>query len=456
MIHDILDHGARGDGSTNDAGAIQRAIDACHAAGGGTVLVPAGRTYLSGSIALKAHVELHVERGATLRASTERADYGGYTFGGTPVFISGVEAHGAAIAGPGTIDGQGRRFMTSELPHMYRSTLPWRPHLVCVLRCRGFTVRDVTLRDSANWALHLTGCVDVLVHGIRILNDLKVPNCDGIDPDHCRNVRISDCHIEAGDDCIVLKNRAEYPELGPSENIVITNCTLISTSCAVKIGTESIDDFRAIVVSNCVIRGSHRGLGIQLRDRGDVEDVLFANCVIETRHFHEDWWGGAEPIHVTAFPRRAGAPVGTVRRVRFRDIHCRGESGAVIASHEPGHLEDITLDGVRLEVDRWTGHRGDILDRRPCGMAGVVPRQVSGVHAVHVRDLVLREVDIRWGNVQPYHAHAIEAHACPGLRLVGGSGQAAHPHLPAQRIEADAPDERLLEQEQRGNESAGA
>ena len=320
-LHRITDHGARAE-SPDNAAAIQAAIDACAAAGGGTVLVPAGATYLSGSFTLRGGMEFRVERGARILASPHREAYRGYAVPGDPngvegekrVFISAYEAHGLAITGGGTIDGNGKAFMSEELPHIWRG-VAWRPHMFVLVGCDHLTVREVTLKDSGNWTLHMSGCRDVLVDGIRILNDLKVPNCDGIDPDHCRDVRISNCHIEAGDDCIVLKNLASYARYGPTSNVAISNCTLISTSAAVKIGSESVDDFRDIVVSNCTIRDSSRGLAIQLRDGGSVEHVLFSGCTVETRLFHEDWWGRAEPIYLTAVPRTAGGRVGAIRQL---------------------------------------------------------------------------------------------------------------------------------------------
>jgi len=272
-IFDIRQHGARGDGVSNDATAIQATIDACSAAGGGTVLVPAGVTFLAGSFALRGGIEFRVERGARILASPRKEDYTGYAVPNDPngvegekrVWISAFEAHDLAITGGGVIEGNAKAFMTAELPHIYRGTA-WRPHMLVLVGCHRLDIREVCLRDAGNWTLHLSGCRDVLIDGIRILNDLKVPNCDGIDLDHCQDVRVANCHIAAGDDCIVLKNLAPYARYGPCRNITITNCTLISTSAAVKIGSESCDDFSAITVSNCAIHGSSRGLAIQLRD----------------------------------------------------------------------------------------------------------------------------------------------------------------------------------------------
>ena len=381
----ITDHGAVGDGRTMDTAAIQSAIDACAAQGGGTVLLPAGKTYLAGSFELKSNIEFRVERGAVLKSATREEDFPLFAFttgreAGKRLWIGGRHLENVAITGGGVIDGSCHAFSLEEGDYIHTKTLKWRPAMTCFEGCRNFTVRDVTLRNSANWTLHFSGCEDVVVDGVRIYNDLKFPNADGIDPDHCRNVRISNCHIEAGDDCICLKNTQPYAQYGPCENITVSNCTLISTSSAIKIGTESVDDFRNLLFTNCVIRGSNRGLSIQLRDKGSVENVIFSNMTVETRHFHEGWWGAGEAIYVTAVPRsvasRSGpavsddrsldAGVGFIRNVVFSNILCDSENGIFVMGVSPEHVRDLRFDNVRLHLRKTSKWPGDRYDLRPC------------------------------------------------------------------------------------------
>jgi hypothetical protein len=426
-VFDVLSFGAVGDGVTNDGRAIQRAIDACAAAGGGTVFVPAGKTYLSGTVRLASFVDLHVEGGAWIIASDRRRDYPNDAL---RCLIEAYDASGIALTGTGVIDGRAKRFMTAELPHIYRGN-DWRPRLVGFVGCRGVTVRDITLADAANWALHPAGCEDVVISGVRILNDLKVPNCDGIDPDRCRNVRISDCLIQAGDDCICLKTSGEFPQYGPCENVTVRGCTLVSTSAAVKIGSGTVADLRDIVFDGCVIRASNRGLGIQLRDGGNVENVLFANMTVETRLFHEDWWGGGEPIYVTAVPREAGAKVGAVRNVRFTNILCRGEGGVFIAAQDPGRIENVLLENVRVEINKWTKWRGGRHDLRPTGgdrRTGISDHRTAGFYVERAEGVTLRNCEVAWGANRPhYFGHALEAHSAEGLAVENFRGEAAHP-----------------------------
>jgi polygalacturonase len=163
------DFGAVLDGAANDRAALQRAIDAAHAAGGGTVVIPAGRRLLTGSFEMKSHVTLHLEPGSRILASTEQADYR------ASVLIEAFGAEEIAFTGTGTIDGRGVLFMAEELPHIFRPK-SWRPKIMVLEGCRRVRLSDLTFRDSPNWTVHFAGCDDVAVRGLTILNHLKIPN----------------------------------------------------------------------------------------------------------------------------------------------------------------------------------------------------------------------------------------------------------------------------------------
>ncbi len=430
-----LDHGAAGDGATFDTRALQATLDACHAAGGGRVALPAGKVFLTAPLELKSHVELHLEAGSRLVSSTNPDDFPDEVFA---CLLHAREACGIAVTGTGTIDGQAHAFCDTSDRYHYKG-VKRRPQLIVFDRCRKVTMRDVTVLNSANWAIHPVGCHDVLLSGLTILNDLRVPNGDGIDPDHCRDVRISDCTIESADDCIVIKNRAEYPGYGPCENITVTGCTMVSTSCAVKLGTESDDDFRNIIFDACVIRGTNRALGIQLRDHGTIENVLFSNMIIETRHFSPGWWGRAEPIYVTAIHRAPGTTLGRVRHVRFSNVLCRAENGVFVCGSADSPIEDLLLENVRVEIDHRSKWPGGWHDRRPCMSPrtdfGIEPEKDVGLYEhptvgfflEHARGVTLRHCEVAWGEPRRDHwRHAIEAHAVEDLRLEDFRGDAAH------------------------------
>ena len=436
--HDPRSHGAIGDGRANDTRAVQAAIDACAAAGGGRVLVPAGGTFRIGTIALRDHVELHLENGALLVASEDPADYrelaiAGEYGGNRGAFVIYAEGcRNVAITGLGTIDGRGSAFMAGPWHGVSERGQAWimkpqefRPRLCGLFRCRDVTVRDVTLRDAAQWTLHLTGCDGVVIDGVRIRNRLDVPNCDGIDPDHCRNVTISNCHIEAGDDGIVIKNTRPFADCGPTENIVVQNCTIISTSAAVKIGSESVDAFRGILVQNCAISRSSRGLAIQLRDEGAVEDVLFANCRVETRRFHHAWWGNAEPIYVTARPRNERIRVGTIRGVRFSGIRCRGEGGIFVAGTADAPVRDLVFDDVDLRIAPGSRWPGGWRDYRPCQgqeHGGRDPGEEAGIHLEHVAGVRLAQVRVQRDGALPWLGPALRQECATDVDASGFRG----------------------------------
>jgi len=375
----VLDYGAVADGKTNDAASIQKAVDACAAAGGGRVVIPAGRTVLSGSFELRSRVDFHVSEDATLVSTTNLDSFARQVFSSGEevdkrLWIGCRDADDVTLSGTGTIDGQCHGFIVDEQDseYIYKHTQRWRPAMTCFENVRRISVRDLTFRNAANWTLHFSGCVDVDVSHVKIFNDLKFPNADGIDPDHCRRVRISDCHIVSADDCIVLKNTASFAQYGPCEDIEITGCRLESVSSAFKIGSESVDAFRRVRMSNCVIERSNRGLAIQLRDGGNVEDIEFRNIEIETKRFAPYWWGAGEAIYVTALPRNAQTTGGSVRNVRFHDIRCRGENGIVVYGGPAGRIEGVRFERVSVDIVRHTTWESGLFDLRPC-CAGFLP-----------------------------------------------------------------------------------
>lgn len=433
----IRDYGAIGDGKTNDAAAIQAAIDACTSAGGGRVIVPSGAVYLSGTITLKSNVELHVERGATIEASGAAADYTPATLDPLPfapaspsltfqiTLITASHADNIAITGSGVIDGGGRKFIAQELPYIHRMK-QIRPFTAFLVGCTHITYRDIVVRDGAVWTLRFSGCEDLLIDGIRILNDLKLPNNDGIDLDHCRNVRIANCHIVSGDDCIVLKTCSDAGDFGPCENITVTGCTLVSTSSALIVGCENYQPMRNIVFDSCVIQSSNRGLGIHMSYSSVMENILFSNMVIETRHFDTDWWGAAEPIYVVVAPWTATDTIGIARHIRFSNVLCKSESGVVVYCPEPGHIEDILFENVRVELNKTSKWEGGYLDLRPIPTEGLPKHPISGFLLENAKNVTVRNCEVAWGENRPdYYHHALEAVNVDGLKIENLKGVSA-------------------------------
>ena len=395
--------GAVGDGKANDAAAIQQAIDRCSAEGGGTIVLDNGHTYLAGPIRLKSNVELHLEPTAVLLAHPDESLYRLSAFGANEgegmMWLYADGADNVAITGKGTIDGNGVAFMGAELDDSYElkpvTTFDPRPHVLTLTGVRHLTVRDVTIREGAYWTLHLVGCDGAVIDGINLLNNLKIRNGDGIDIDHSRNVRIANCHITSGDDCICLKNRRETEKYGSCHDIVVTNCVMTSRSCAIKIGSENMDSIYNVLFDNCIIRASNRGLGIQNRDEGTVTDVVFSNIMLDCQLWSDVWWGKAEPIYVTSYPRANGnhkdanwrfpkgqveGRCGEVSRIWFNNIQATSENGCFIGGDTAEKVHHIYFNNVNLLLHKTTPYEGGVYDKRPCKGEGFVKGKVYGVY----------------------------------------------------------------------------
>lgn len=405
VLYTVQDYGAVGDGVGKDTEAIQRAVDAAAAAGGGTVYLGPGK-YLAGTIYLKSGVTLHLDANATLLGSPNREDYPvnpcayrSYTDNYVnQALIWGEGLENIAITGRGTIDGQGGAF----------EGLPWlqRPYLIRFVTCRNVTVREVSMRNSAMWMQHYLACDFVTIDGINVYNHCNKNN-DMIDIDCCTNVRIANCYGDSDDDALTLKSTADRP----CENVVITNCILASHCNALKMGTESNGGFRNITISNCTIRpsedfvplgGAPEGLGgiaLELVDGGVLERVSITNMTIE---------GVLVPIFLRlgnrARPFTEGGTkpeVGTFREVVLSNILATSSStvGCSITGL-PGHaIEDVTLDNVRVSFPGG-GTLADaeraipeLPEKYPEGkMFGDLP--AYGFYCRHVSGLTLRNTTV--------------------------------------------------------------
>ena len=417
----VTDYGAAGDGRSDDAAAIQQAIDACSAAGGGRVVLPGNRVFMAGPVELKSNVELHVEATATLLANPDDGIYRKSAFGENRgegmMWLWCKDVERLSITGQGTIDGNGVAFMGAELDDSYElkpladPTFDPRPHVLTLIGVKKLLIRDVTIRNGAYWTVHLVGCDDAVIDGIALLNNLKIRNGDGIDIDHSRNVRISNCHITSGDDCICLKNRREWQQYGPTHDVVVTNCTMASRSCAIKIGSENMDSIARVMVSNCVITGSNRGIGIQNRDEGTVTDVTFSDIQLDCQLWSDVWWGKAEPIYVTSYPRADGnhkdanwrfpkgethGRCGEVSNIRFNNISATSENGCFIGGDTPDKVNHIYLNNISMRMRKTTRYEGGIYDKRPCLGEGFVESKVHPLYIDQASHVYVNGFAIEW------------------------------------------------------------
>jgi len=380
---------------------IQKAIEACALAGGGKVVFTSGK-YLTSTFFLKSNVVIYLDAGAEILASRNPIDYnnskGIYsTETDVPCLIMADKVENIGFEGKGKVNGQAEHEW-SDLKEVdnfikYETELTRKAGVemkrayakdpkVClfyITNCRNVRMNDITITASPNWAVHLANCSDVLVQGISLYSSLdKGVNSDGLDIDGCKNVRISDCHIETGDDAICLKSTNKNGVYSSCENVTVTNCTLVSTSTALKIGTESHGDFRNIVFTNSVIANANRGIGIFIRDGATVDGVIFANLVIECRRKHFNWWGDGDPIRFVLLKRKPDSRLGFIRNVLVSNVLAKGQGSSLIAGFEGDasnslrHIENIRLNEVHLELEAE-----ELPDKRAVSVLDV--KQIEGL-----------------------------------------------------------------------------
>ncbi len=278
----IREFGAKGDGLTKDTAAIQKALDACVTAGGGTVLVPAG-VYLTGSLVLGSNTTLRLESRANLTGSPDIADYPlarirweGEFAQGHRALLSAEKADHISIAGPGSIMG----------PPLNVSRLrnPRGPALIEIADAKNVLLEGFSTQYQQLWSIHLLYCQNLTARNltIRSINF----NGDGIDVDSCSDVLIEHCDINTGDDAISLKSGRGQEAVRvarPTQNVVIRDCTLASSIfAAIGIGSEMSGGIRNVRLENCTLSGHQNGIYFKSRDGrgGFIEDVTGENLTI--------------------------------------------------------------------------------------------------------------------------------------------------------------------------------
>jgi len=441
-IFDVLKYGATGDGKALDTAAIQRAIDEAAAySGKAQVLVRGGHKYLIGTIELKGAIDFHLADDAELLVSTRREDYRGGLSGSnsgdtmaaaTGAVITANAAQGLKITGTGSLQGRAKEFMThyDDIGGIWVPG-PFRPKMFVLTSCKDLEVRDITFAEAPNWGLHLLGCDTVLVDNVKVRNLLDVPNCDGIDPDHSRNVEVRNCDIVCGDDGVVIKCSRQPTDFGECSNIHVHDCVIDTQDAGLKIGTETTSDIHDLRFERVQIKSASRGLCIQLRDEGNIYNIDYRDIAFTSRYYGDPWWGRGEAISFTAIPRTPASKPGTLHHVTVTNVTGHAENSARICGSVQSRIHDITFDNVAITLDRTTQFKGNLYDNRPTtAIPAIEPHDTPGFSIEHADNVTLRNCKVAWGpNVPDYFSYAVEAKDTTGLKLEGLTGEAAHPSL---------------------------
>ena len=366
LTFNVRDHGALGDGQTLDSPAIQSAIDACAAQGGGTITLPAGH-YVSGSLFLRDNISLHLDPGAVILGSENPEDYpivhsrweGKHQETYAPL-IAGQSINNITVTGRGTIDGRGAIWWQAKKDGSLKHP---RPRLISFSDCTNILIEGITAINSPSWTINPIHCQNVNIRGITIINPTDSPNTDGINPDSCRLVRISDCYVSVGDDCITIKSGTEHEHpnrYAPCRDIAITNCTLERGHGGVVIGSEMSGGVKNVVISNCVFIGTDRGIRIKSRRGrgGEIEDIRVSNLIMDgvlcpftmNLYYHIGVRGNTDVSDKN--PRSVDDTTPRLRRIHFSHITARDVKHAAgfLYGLAEMPLEDISFTDVSISI----------------------------------------------------------------------------------------------------------
>jgi polygalacturonase len=395
----ITDYGAVADGVTLNTAAITKTITACEKAGGGTVVVPAGR-FLCAAFSLGSNLNFHLEKGATILLSNKFSDYELQNRGGYPNQITADACHDLAITGDGVIDGQGKPWWTeylktkgapSDVPHM-----PHRPFMVLLRNCTRVLVQGITLTNSPSFHLVPQACTDVVIDHVSIVAPSDSPNTDACDPSGW-NFLFTHCTFDVGDDCIAIKPGGRPSSKPSCENFFVTDCTFLHGH-GMSIGGQSSGGLRHLIVQNSTFEDT--GAGIRMKaNRGSgglVEDCTYENLTMINVKF---------PIYISSYYPESGIPKTAAgdpaqplnattpiwRNIRIRNVTSTGSpiAGRIIGLAEMP-ISDVELDNVSITatkgMDVWNAQNIHFVDSTITAQNGPalnkqLATQISGINS---------------------------------------------------------------------------
>ncbi|TAH25824.1 MAG: hypothetical protein EAZ07_06065 [Cytophagales bacterium] len=447
----IINFGAVADDKTVSTIAIQKTIDSCSKMGGGTVYFPKG-IFTTGTIQLRSNINLNFAAGSVLKGSPNVNDYklDGIKRG----MFFGEDLTNVSFTGEGEINGNAVVFFDPNKMHSYidmdkkyvRSGQAFldavkptegpiafanRPDMmVVIMHSENIKFTGLRFTDAPAWTIRIGECQNVVVDGISVLNNPQVPNNDGIHFTNSRNVRISNCNVEAGDDALIVSgfgddiNIDNVPygsakkvykygnKTGNTENVVATNCILKSNSAAIRIGYGR-GNIKNLVFSNMIMHNSNRGILMNSRERGSIENVLFDNCIIETKHQGGSWWGRGEPIHISSCQITKDEVNGTIKDVVFKNLKINAETGIVVWANEFGKISNINFDNIDIQVTdgKRVAAFGGNIDLRPTPdlSTNLFKRDLPIILFHNIDQVRLNAVFAKFLGVVPdYYTHGLE------------------------------------------------
>ena len=422
---DIVNYGAKPDGKTLNTEAIQKAIDAA-AIAGGTVVVPQGR-FLTGSIILKSNVHLRLEKDAVLLGSTNPENY--KRLNRWPALILADGQENISITGQGTIDGQGRRlalnidslFYAGELDsskYTLRRKRPnesVRPQDIEMAKCKNVLIQGITIRNAASWVQTYHHCENLTFDQVHVDSDAYWNN-DGFDISDCKDVRVSNCVVNAADDGICLKSHVKGTW---NENVLIENCTVRSSASAIKFGTASRGGFKNVTIRNIKVYDTFRSaIAIESVDGGELENILVDGI---------DAVNTGNAIFIRLGHRNAEGDVGYLKNVTIKNVKVQVAFDRPDINYEvrgpepsffhntfpstiagiPGHrVENVLLENIEIT---FPGKGNDGLAYSPVSRLNHIPEQEAdypefsmfgelpawGFYVRHVKGLRFKNVTVK-------------------------------------------------------------